>query len=551
MWRISDLQETGSPRKAARTCSEGCSGDAPLDARWQQHGAVGLLHEGHASSQGSVATPPCQSFAHLPSENGNRFFWVGQHHCASDSTDCTDASHLVAAALAPRKECHQQATGLGAASQPGSLFSLSSFIDSGFAPPNTPDSTLPLLPTKSSVPSQRGSWSPSDTPSLCTPSLTMPFLAASDSEALQGLVSEPVLSATSHFLPASPFDTMDMSEDSNMWAAHCLPEDVDKLLDWADDSAADSSFSDPSLNSAQLSMSCYELPLHSIDLQSEASPRPASQQAKLLLVPDLSCDQSSWSLGTQAATPLLYDHPASDALWHQQLASDAHQHQQLVSDTVQHQQLASDAIQHQQLASDAPQQQQVASDTHQHQLLVSDPLGLLIQREQDLCFGALPKESLSGRDSSPSSGSDDQTGVPDVKGGSQMKRRCGRPRVYDLDRPVPADAARAAPKSPQKTKGRGAKPKYIYTTAEEAIAKRRKRNRDTATQSYYNRKQRVSMLANEMAGLKEENAALRTILCVLERGSQADKGWLREQLSAGRSPSSILQELQQTSSWLM
>ncbi|KAL0025386.1 hypothetical protein WJX79_002743 [Trebouxia sp. C0005] len=123
--------------------------------------------------------------------------------------------------------------------------------------------------------------------------------------------------------------------------------------------------------------------------------------------------------------------------------------------------------------------------------------------------------------------------------------------VYDLDRPVPADAARAAPKSPQKTKGRGAKPKYIYTTAEEAIAKRRKRNRDTATQSYYNRKQRVSMLANEMAGLKEENAALRTILCVLERGSQADKGWLREQLSAGRSPSSILQELQQTSSWLM
>ncbi|DBA80198.1 TPA: hypothetical protein ACH3X2_007660 [Trebouxia sp. C0005] len=512
-------------------------------------------------------------------DQGNRFFWVGQHHCASDSTDCTDASHLVAAALAPQKECHQQATGLGAASQPGSLFSLSSFIDSGFAPPNTPDSTLPLLPTKSSVPSQRGSWSPSDTPSLCTPSLTMPFLAASDSEALQGLVSEPVLSATSHFLPASPFDTMDMSEDSNMWAAHCLPEDVDKLLDWADDSAADSSFSDPSLNSAQLSMSCYELPLHSIDLQSEgqgmllqtsrqpgynvdkastacdthtrttatqecpvsmglprdpcsdqlpytASPRPASQQAKLLLVPDLSCDQSSWSLGTQAPTPLLYDHPASDALWHQQLASDAHQHQQLVSDTVQHQQLASDAIQHQQLASDAPQQQQVASDTHQHQLLVSDPLGLLIQREQDLCFGALPKESLSGRDSSPSSGSDDQTGVPDVKGGSQMKRRCGRPRVYDLDRPVPADAARAAPKSPQKTKGRGAKPKYIYTTAEEAIAKRRKRNRDTATQSYYNRKQRVSMLANEMAGLKEENAALRTILCVLERGSQADKGML-------------------------
>ncbi|DBB01297.1 TPA: hypothetical protein ACH3X3_011694 [Trebouxia sp. C0006] len=54
-----------------------------------------------------------------------------------------------------------------------------------------------------------------------------------------------------------------------------------------------------------------------------------------------------------------------------------------------------------------------------------------------------------------------------------------------------------------------------------------------------------------MAGLQEENAALKTILCILERDPQADKGWLREQLSAGRSPSSILQELQQTSSWLM
>ena len=265
---------------------------------------------------------------------------------------------------------------------------------------------------------------------------------------------------------------MDMSEDSNMWAANCLPEDVDKLLDWAADSAADSTFSDPSLNSAQLSMSCYELPQHSFELRSEAqgvqiqtsiqpsynlgkpstgcdthtmttaaqecpvslalprdpcsdelpytrlhaltaSPRAASQQAELY--PDLNCDQSSWTLGSKASTPLLYDRLASDALQHQQLASDAPQHQQLVSDTLQ--------------------QQQLASDAHQHPLLAPDPLELLMQMEQDLCFGALP--SLSSRDSSPSSGSDEQIGVPDAKGESQMKRRCGRPRVYDLDRPVP------------------------------------------------------------------------------------------------------------------
>ena len=261
-----------------------------------------------------------------------------------------------------------------------------------------------------------------------------------------------MLETTLHFLPASPFDTMDMSEDSIMWAADCLPEDVDKLLDWAADSAADSTFSDPSLNSAQLSMSCYELPQHSFELRSEAqgvqiqtsiqpsynlgkpstgcdthtmttaaqecpvslalprdpcsdelpytrlhaltaSPRAASQQAELY--PDLNCDQSSWTLGSKASTPLLYDRLASDALQHQQLASDA----------------------------------------HQHPLLAPDPLELLMQMEQDLCFGALP--SLSSRDSSPSSGSDEQIGVPDAKGESQMKRRCGRPRVYDLDRPVP------------------------------------------------------------------------------------------------------------------
>ena len=474
----------------------------------------------------------------LPLSAGNRFFWVGQHHCASDSTDCTDASRLVAAALAPQRRCHQQATSLGAASHSSSSFSLASFIDSQCQPPNAADSTLSLLPTSSCVPCQKGTWSPPDTPSLCNLSLTMPSLAASDSEALQGLVSEPMIYTTGHFLAASPFDTMDMSEDSNMWAADCLPEDVDKLLDWAADSAADSAFSDPSLDSAQLSMPCYELPQHSFELQSEAqgvhsqtstqpgfnldkpstgcdnhtmttaaqecpvstalprnpcsdeppytdSPQAASQQAELLQLPDLNCDQSPWIPSSRAATSLLYDTPASDApqhqqlasnapqhqqlvsdapqhqllasdapqhqqlasptLPHQQLASDAIQHQQLASDALQHQQLVSDALQHQQLVADAPQHQQLpsdalqhhllASDAHQHQLLASDPLGLLMQREQELCFGALP--TLSGRDSSPSSGSDEQTGVPGVKGQRQMKKRCGRPRVYDLDRPVP------------------------------------------------------------------------------------------------------------------
>ncbi len=147
---------------------------------------------------------------------------------------------------------------------------MSSFIDNGCQLPKAADSTSPLLPETSSVPSQRGVWSPSDTPSLRKLSLTMPFPTVSDSEALQGLVSEPMLDTAGHFLPASPFDTMDMSEDSHMWAADCLPEDVDKLLDWAADSAADSAFSDPSLDSAQLSMPRYELPQHSFELQCEA-----------------------------------------------------------------------------------------------------------------------------------------------------------------------------------------------------------------------------------------------------------------------------------------
>ena len=36
MWRIPDLQETGRPRRPARTCSQGCSEDAPLNERFRQ-----------------------------------------------------------------------------------------------------------------------------------------------------------------------------------------------------------------------------------------------------------------------------------------------------------------------------------------------------------------------------------------------------------------------------------------------------------------------------------------------------------------------------------
>ncbi|KAL0029168.1 hypothetical protein WJX77_012437 [Trebouxia sp. C0004] len=610
MWRIPGLQESSSPRKTTRTCSEGCSVDAPLAARFRRQAPSDYQQGCYLA-----AMPIAEKIPSSPDQDGSSMEQWGRcmkgMPAARAVPQRPPVIHLPTCPL--KMVIGSSGLGSTTAAQTAQTAQtlhtwMSSITDSGCQLQIVAESTRPLLPQSSSVPSGEGVWSPPDAPSLCKSSLTVPLPSSPDSEALQEVVSEPMLETTINFLPASPFDTMDMSEDSNMWAADCLPDDVDKLLDWAADSAAASTFSDPSLDSAQLSMSCYELPQQSFELQFEAqgvqiqtsrqpssnldkpstgydthtlttamqecpvsmvlprdlcsdglphpaSPQPASQQAKVLLVPDVNCEQSPWTLG-QASMPLLYDSLASDALQHQQLASDAPQHQQLAadapqlpSDALQQQQLASDEPQHQQLASDALQHQQLASHAHQHQLLTSDPLGLLMQREQDLCFGALP--SLSGTDSSPSSGSDEQVGVPDVKGGCQMKRRCGRPRVYDLDRLGPSDAARAALKSPQKTKGRGAKPKYIYNTAEEAIAKRRKRNRDTATQSYYNRKQRVSMLTNEMAGLKEENAALRTILCILERDPQADKGWLRQQLSAGRSSSSILPELQQTSSWMM
>ena len=57
-----------------------------------------------------------------------------------------------------------------------------------------------------------------------------------------------------------------------------------------------------------------------------------------------------------------------------------------------------------------------------------------LQRGQDCFLDTRP--SLSSRDSSPGSAHDDLTNGDATTERTPPKRRCGRPRVYDLDRPV-------------------------------------------------------------------------------------------------------------------
>ncbi|DBA82889.1 TPA: hypothetical protein ACH3X1_006682 [Trebouxia sp. C0004] len=56
MWRIPGLQESSSPRKTTRTCSEGCSVDAPLAARFRRQ-ASELSQQSLDSTSGSVLWP--------------------------------------------------------------------------------------------------------------------------------------------------------------------------------------------------------------------------------------------------------------------------------------------------------------------------------------------------------------------------------------------------------------------------------------------------------------------------------------------------------------
>ncbi|EIE21872.1 hypothetical protein COCSUDRAFT_33567 [Coccomyxa subellipsoidea C-169] len=84
--------------------------------------------------------------------------------------------------------------------------------------------------------------------------------------------------------------------------------------------------------------------------------------------------------------------------------------------------------------------------------------------------------------------------------------------------------------SEKRKRTRGAKPKYQFLTAEEAIAHRRERNRITALASYEKRKANENALRNQIAQLEQEQAALKQLMGLVQQ-PVIDKGTVRELLT--------------------
>ncbi|KAL4436329.1 hypothetical protein ABPG77_009891 [Micractinium sp. CCAP 211/92] len=145
------------------------------------------------------------------------------------------------------------------------------------------------------------------------------------------------------------------------------------------------------------------------------------------------------------------------------------------------------------------------------------------------------------------------------------RRRGGRPRVYHHRSTASATAAAggSAPDStgagsgtasaaagapppagqPFKKSGRGPKPKYIFSTQEEAADARRERNRKAALESYYRKKEHTERLQRELSDLREENAALQMLLgemastglCpLLEASNEGINLWLAQRKQAAQ-----------------
>ncbi|KAK9786271.1 hypothetical protein WJX73_000922 [Symbiochloris irregularis] len=92
---------------------------------------------------------------------------------------------------------------------------------------------------------------------------------------------------------------------------------------------------------------------------------------------------------------------------------------------------------------------------------------------------------------------------------SAGRKRKGRPRLFNL----PNTFTQAKPGDVVAHKRRrGAKPKYLFSTKEAAVAHRRHRNRETALSSYYRRKQHVDGLQSQRQELMKEQSALMRLL---------------------------------------
>lgn len=354
---------------------------------------------------------------------GNRFFWVGQRSRMSDSTDSSESSNLSTRALASQRSVNQQATFPPTSVPPSPFTSLHVPSHTASQPQSMPYKALPSLPRDkfSSMGCRPFDWSTSESSDrICSasalPSLTSAATAAAASDTFQDLAASESCIDSLQTFPSSPFETMienmGLAEEEEMWAADCPPEDVDKLLDWA----AAPSLSDPNRDSAHLDMPA------AFD-HSSARPGP---QCTLAAGGHPSCTlgvhhDSSTTMAAAWACPAVarpQHESSSDELCYSQISA-----------------LEAYAEAASQLAAAGPQRTASAQMG-----LTSDPLGLLEQTEaaaplDGAGYPSLAMPSLSSRDSSPSSANEAQAGGS-AQTDMQKKRRCGRPRVYDLDGPV-------------------------------------------------------------------------------------------------------------------
>ena len=132
---------------------------------------------------------------------------------------------------------------------------------------------------------------------------------------------------------------------------------------------------------------------------------------------------------------------------------------------------------------------------------------------------------------------DTSTSVREGAGASAQapsRRKRGRPRIYDTQPPAAAPTATptapgpdgggaegGACAGPGPKRGRGPKPKYVFSTQQEALGARRERNRKAALDSYYRKKEQTQTLEAERQRLQQENAALGALLA----GMAASGGW--------------------------
>lgn len=81
---------------------------------------------------------------------------------------------------------------------------------------------------------------------------------------------------------------------------------------------------------------------------------------------------------------------------------------------------------------------------------------------------------------------------------------------------------------------RGPKPKYVFSDPEQAAAARRERNRATALQSYYKKKNHTKNLELQVWELEEENNKLIQLLQHVEEGSVSiqDEGDIEKHIDA-------------------